>query len=192
MSQIAESIQDFLRETDPKRFMVSDTEVALESLLCQSSFKNLLIKLTQAPVFSKELDDEFTAAGALEGISACRKLRSSLNLKQKEFFALLAEVALAFDQTQGKLWKLLSESIYASREADTKLLDRLRTCGESGFYNELADRLIEENPHAIYPTSNYRESKGYTVSTDDDQAVEAVMSCSTFTSIRITEKRFGS
>lgn len=187
MSQITESIQKFLREIDSNQFIASSTEVELEDLFSQNLFKNLLIDLTQTQVFSKELGEEFTAVGAIEGVSACRKLRSSLNLKLKEFFALLAEVVYAFDQTQGELWKQLSERIYASREAETKLLDRLRTCSESEFYNELAERLIEENPHAIYPTSNYRESKGYTVSTKDDQAVEAVMSCSTFTSIRITE-----
>ncbi|WKN41858.1 sedoheptulose 7-phosphate cyclase [Tunicatimonas pelagia] len=187
MSQITESIRAFLREIDPNQFTISSTEVKLEELLREDLFKNLLIDFTQTSAFSKELGDEFIAAGAIEGVSACRKLRSSLNLKLKEFFALLAEVALAFDQTKGKAWKAFSEGVYASREADTKLLDRLRASGESEFYTELAERLVEENPHAIYPTSNYRESKGYTVSTEDDQAVEAVMSCSTFTSIRITE-----
>ncbi|MEM6840729.1 MAG: sedoheptulose 7-phosphate cyclase [Bacteroidota bacterium] len=187
MSQITESIRSFLHETDPNQCITSENRVELENLLCQRSFKNLLMELAQAPAFSKEIGDEFTAAGAIEGVSACRKLRSSFNLKLKEFFALLAEVALAFDPTQGKSWKLLSEHIYTSPEAEVKLLDRLRGCGESGFYHDLAERLIEENPHAVYPTSNYRESKGYTVSTEDDQAVEAVMSCSTFTSIRITE-----
>jgi len=187
MSQITESIHGFIREVDPNQFIISATEVELEDLFCQDLFKSLLIDFTQTSVFSKELGDEFISVGAIEGVSACRKLRSSLNLKTKEFFALLAEVALAFDQTKGEAWKQLSEGVYASREADTKLLDRLRTCGESEFYTELAERLVEENPHAIYPTSNYRESKGYTVSTEDDQAVEAVMSCSTFTSIRITE-----
>lgn len=187
MSQITESIREFVRKIDPNQFIISSTEVQLDELLSQNLFKSLLVSLTQTEAFSKELGEEFTAVGAIDGISACRKLRSSFNLKLKEFFALLAEVTYALDQDKGSSWKQLSESIYASREAETKLFDRLRNCGESGFYNELAERLIEENPHAIYPTSNYRESKGYTVSTEDDQAVEAVMSCSTFTSIRITE-----
>lgn len=187
MSQITESIREFVRKIDPNQFIISSTEVQLDELLSQNLFKSLLVSLTQTEAFSKELGEEFTAVGAIDGISACRKLRGSFNLKLKEFFALLAEVTYALDQDKGSSWKQLSESIYASREAETKLFDRLRNCGESGFYNELAERLIEENPHAIYPTSNYRESKGYTVSTEDDQAVEAVMSCSTFTSIRITE-----
>ncbi|MGB3585397.1 MAG: hypothetical protein WBA23_02600, partial [Tunicatimonas sp.] len=187
MSQITESIRVFLREVSPNESITSNNEIKLEGLLCGDLFKNLLITFTKTDVFSKELGDEFTATGAINGVAACRKLRSSLNLKLKEFFALLAEVALAFDPARGEDWKKLSENIYASREAEIKLLDRLRTSSESAFYTELAERLIKENPHAIYPTSNYRESKGYTVSTEDDQAVEAVMSCSTFTSIRITE-----
>lgn len=55
------------------------------------------------------------------------------------------------------------------------------------FYRELAEKLVETDPHAIYPTSSYRQSQGFVVSTDDDQTVEAVMTSSTFTSIRVLE-----
>ncbi|MGB5974975.1 MAG: sedoheptulose 7-phosphate cyclase, partial [Nodosilinea sp.] len=68
-----------------------------------------------------------------------------------------------------------------------KLLKRLLDSKEQEFYQDLALRLVETNPHAIYPTSSYRESNGHVVSTADDQTVEAVMSSNTFTSIKVLE-----
>ena len=58
---------------------------------------------------------------------------------------------------------------------------------EGAFYKDLASRLVEIDPHTIYPTSSYRESHAHVVSTDDDQTIEAVMTSSTFTSIRVLE-----
>ena len=55
------------------------------------------------------------------------------------------------------------------------------------FYQDLADRLVKDNPHAVYPTSSYRESSAHVVSSDDDRPIEAVMHSSTFTSIRVVE-----
>ncbi len=55
------------------------------------------------------------------------------------------------------------------------------------IYEELVEQLIESNPHAIYPTSCYRESAGFVESTADDQTVEAVVRTSTFTTVKIVD-----
>ncbi|KAL7568105.1 hypothetical protein ACA910_019503 [Epithemia clementina (nom. ined.)] len=47
------------------------------------------------------------------------------------------------------------------------------------------EQLENMEPHALYPTSIYRQSDGCTVATPDSQAMEAVMSTTLTTSIRI-------
>ena len=93
----------------------------------------------------------------------------------------------AFDLAAGVQWSAFAAQVRRSQIGRDKLLAVL-VHGEAGaFYQDLAARLVITDPHAIYPTSSYRQSQGFVVSTDDDQAVEAVMTASTFTSIRVLE-----
>ncbi len=55
------------------------------------------------------------------------------------------------------------------------------------IYEELVEQLTESNPHAIYPTSCFRESAGFVESTADDQTVEALVRTSTFTTVKIVD-----
>ncbi|MEL6554530.1 MAG: sedoheptulose 7-phosphate cyclase [Cyanobacteria bacterium J06621_11] len=74
-----------------------------------------------------------------------------------------------------------------SSSAHRRLLAVLLTGPEEAFYADLVDRLVSTDPHSIYPTSSYRKSAGFVVSSEDGDAVEAVMTHSTFTSIRVIE-----
>ncbi|MEO1069969.1 MAG: sedoheptulose 7-phosphate cyclase [Cyanobacteria bacterium J06638_6] len=143
--------------------------------------------MIDCPVFSPELGQEFATMGAIEGLAACRRLRSGLNLSLASFFKLLAELFAAFDVAAGVEWSAFASRIQSSSLGSYKLLGRLLDSQEQGFYQELTSRLVDTNPHAIYPTSSYRESYGHVVSTADDQTIEAVMSSSTFTSIKVLE-----
>ena len=53
------------------------------------------------------------------------------------------------------------------------------------------ERLEKIEPHAIYPTSIYRQSDGCTVATEDSQKIEAVMSTTLSSSIRISSHVLG-
>lgn len=171
--------------TEPLSYQSLDN--AIEAICCDKHFRSLLLSLIDAPAFKKELGEEFSEAGVIAGLPACRSLRSSLNLSLKRFFALLSELIGAFDDAAGQEWVAFSDQLHLSNIGDAKLLDRLRNSHDKGFYEALADRLTVENPHAIYPTSSYRESRGYVVSTDDDQRIEAVVGTSTFTSVRLVD-----
>nr|WP_326520976.1 sedoheptulose 7-phosphate cyclase [Leptothoe kymatousa] len=140
-----------------------------------------------SPAFSEELGKEFAAADAIAGLSACRSLRSCLNFSIGRFFGLLAEVISAFSPDAGTEWTQFATRVHQSNVGGNKLLERLLRSADSKFYQDLAANLVDENPHAIYPTSSYRESEAHVVSTGDDQIIEAVMTSRTFTSIRVVE-----
>jgi len=162
-------------------------ENAVETICGSPQLKNLLTVLVNTNAFSDELGQEFAALEAIQGLAACRRLRSCLNLSLSSFFGLLAELIAPFDKAVAAEWSAFSERVQQSGIGNDKLLECLLRSREKDFYEAFASRLVEQNPHAIYPTSSYRESFGHVVSTADDQIVEAVMGSTTFTSIRILE-----
>ena len=160
---------------------------AVEAICSSEQFKNLLLALIDSPAFSEELGQEFATAQAVEGLSACRKLRSCLNLSLSNFFGELAQLCSSFDRTVGSQFYTFANRIHKSEIKDTKLIDLLLQTESKEFYQDLAKRLVAQNPHAIYPTSNFRESRGFVESTKDDQVIEAVVRSSTFTSVRVID-----
>ncbi|MGF1461203.1 MAG: sedoheptulose 7-phosphate cyclase [Leptolyngbyaceae cyanobacterium] len=164
-----------------------ELEKSSEQLFASSDFRELLLALINAPAFSPELGQEFALVGAIQGLSACRRLRSCLNTPLSNFFGLLSELLAAFDVEAGITWSNFASRIRRSSLGKEKLLQVLVHGPEGEYYRDLAAHLVETDHHAIYPTSSYRQSRGFVVSTDDDQTVEAVMTSSTFTSIRVLE-----
>ena len=187
MTKTTSAVKAFISKHDCEPLTCQNLDNAVETICCSEQFKSLLLALIDSPAFSQELGVEFAEAGAVKGLSACRKLRSCLNLSLSNFFGLLAELLSTFDEAVGKDWYEFANRIHPSELGKVKLLDLLRNSAEAEFYQDLAERLVAENPHAIYPTSNYRESRGYVESTNNDQTIEAVMRSSTFTSIRVID-----
>ena len=166
-----------------------DIEDELQAVLSSQAFNRLLLALIgNTSAFSEALGEEFSAADAVAGISACRSLKSALNLSLSRFFSLLAELVLAFDPSAGQQWYHFSKRIVRSKVGSQKLLSLLLRGNQQAFYAELAEDLVQTNPHAIYPTSCYRESAGFVESSADDTVIEAVVRTSTFTAIRIVDK----
>ncbi len=187
MADVTLAIRTFIGSIDSESLSSQDLHNATKAICCSETFRTLLIALINCPAFAKELGEEFAAVGAIEGLSACRQLRSCLNLSLGRFFTLLAQLISAFDSPVGAEWYTFSDTLFQSELKGIKLLNYLLETPEGQYYSKLADQLVKDNPHAIYPTSNYRQSRGYVVSTADDQTVEAVMSASTYTSIKVVE-----
>ena len=187
MTKTISAIKTFITTYDNQPLKYQNLNNALEAISCSEYFKSLLIELIEAPVFSKELGEEFAAVNSIEGLSACRSLRSCLNLPLSNFFTLLHKLIVAFDLTAGLEWSEFADRVNKSGLGKEKFLNVLLSSQEQRFYEKLAAHLTETNPHAIYPTSSYRESHAHVVSTEDDQTIEAVMTSSTFTSIRVLE-----
>ena len=187
MTKTTSAVKTFIATYDSDILAYQDLGNAVEAICGSEHFRSLLLALISSPAFSQELGEEFAAVNAIEGLSACRNLRSSLNLSLSSFFGLLKQLIASFDMAAGIEWSLFADKIHKSSLGKRKLLDILLRSQDSKFYEELTSRLVQTDPHAIYPTSTYRESNAHVVSTDDDQTIEAVMTSKTFTSIRVLE-----
>jgi len=187
MTKTTSAVKAFISKHDCEPLTCQNLDNAVETICCNKQFKSLLLSLIDSPAFSQELGVEFAEVSAVKGLSACRKLRSSLDLSLSNFFGLLAELISAFDEAIGQSWYEFANRIHSSELANVKLLSLLRNSVEAEFYRDLAEDLVVTNPHAVYPTSSYRESRGYVESTDDDRTIEAVMRSSTFTSIKVID-----
>ena len=197
----AQATRLFLRNHRTAELDDGDPSRRLDRLLGDADFQQLLVALVEAPAFSVRLGQQFARIDAVRGISACRMLRGAMNLPLRRFFDLLAQLFAAVgehDEHGGRggkaaAWRRFADRIQAAGElGETKLAAHATSAlGDekaSSFYRRLALRLEQEIPHAIYPTSNYRESDGRVESTADNQVIEAVMSVSTFSSIRIVDR----
>ncbi len=187
MTKTTSAIKAFVGACDIAPLVSKNVDSALEAFLGNDLARDLLLALIESPAFSKELGEDFAAENAVKGISACRSLRSCLNLSLSLFFQSLSELFLPFNVRIGEACGGFAVTVNQSEMSHVKVLDYLKKIDSTGFYEALADRLVKENPHAIYPTSNYRESRGFVETTDSDRHVEAVMSSHTFTSVRLVD-----
>ncbi len=163
-------------------------EDAVKAVAATPVFDQLILALVESPAFSETLGEEFSKVNAIAGIAACRSLRSCLNFSLGRFFGTLSELISAFDPDKGAQWYAFSNQVHqSSKLSKQKLLRYLMQGDRKDFYADLSKQLVLGNPHAIYPTSCYRESAGFVESTVDDQVIEAVVRSSTFASIRIVD-----
>lgn len=198
MKNTVSSITTFVHRYDRSDLRGENLPTVLAKLAASEEFRELVIALVEAPAFSAELGKDFARIDAVDGISACRMLRGCLNLTLQRFFALLAQLLRSFEADAlvrhlGADWSRFADRLHDSAELrDVKLVEYLtkRTPDPQvgAFYARLAVRLEAEIPHAIYPTSNYRESDGHVESTTDDRTIEAVMSVVTFSTIKIVDR----
>lgn len=187
MTKTTSAVKAFIATYNNEPLSKQNLNEAVEAIIGTTPFRYLLLSLIDSDAFSPNLGEEFAQAEAIKGLAACRQLRTCLNHSLSHFFGLLAQLIAGFDDDAASEWYQFSNRIHNSEIAKTKLLDRLLQSEDGNFYQELSSRLVETDPHAVYPTSSYRQSRGYVVSTEDDQTVEAVMSASTFTSIKVLE-----
>ncbi len=187
MTKTTSAVKAFIETYDSQPLTYQDLADAVGIICCSPPFRDLLLALIDTKAFSEALGQAFALEGAIQGLSACRQLRSSLNTSLSRFFGLLAELVAAFDMAAGLEWSAFADRIHLSALGQKKLLAVLTSGQDGAFYEALAAQLVVKDPHAIYPTSSYRESQAHVVSTEDDQTIEAVMTSRTFTSIKVLE-----
>ena len=159
----------------------------IDDLLDSESLENLIHYLVESPIYSTDLADEFKSVNALDGLPAMRALRASLSLPLGHFLQHLTTVIGSLNAEVAESWETLTDRILDSNFAQDKMIELLRTSALGVSYENLAVQLVARQPHAIYPTSPFRESGGNVVSSDNFRQVEASMSLKTYTSIRIEE-----
>ena len=135
MTQTTSAIRAFIEAHDRETLKFQDLEYAVAAISNSESLKNLLLALINSPAFSEELGKEFAAVNAIEGISACRSLRSCLNFTLSSFFGTLCELISAFDETIGDEWYTFANRVHRSKMAKVKLLETLVHSEQADFYH---------------------------------------------------------
>ncbi len=162
------------------------------SVFTNDTLSKLLLLLARLPVFSKDFEVLFKED--LDVLQILKKLKFFVNLNIRETLYLLSKLSAVHHNKDLDITRYFS----AGTSEDTENVLDLRFHGavkrgllfpnghpKQSEYMKEFEHLEKIEPHAVYPTSIYRQSDGCTVATHDSQKIEAVMSTTLTTSIRI-------
>ena len=152
----------------------------------------LLIQLSRLPVF--DTDYARSLQHDLDLLALTKKLKYFTNLPICQILLLLQQLVDQHGASipavyEASLLKLLSDNKHVSNlKLKDFVKDRQGSMHNARTYLSNAEDLETIDPHAVYPTSIYRHSDGLTLATPDSQTIEAVMTTSLTTTIKITRK----
>jgi len=168
------------------------------------NISEFLLLLARLPVFSKDFEE--LHRDNLEVLSILKKLKFFVNLKICETLYLLVKLSIAVVDEQGaskmdlgRYFSFDPKSSEAPPLVELKFKNAIKekllfgddaSCKRKQYLEEF-ERLEKIEPHAIYPTSIYRQSDGCTVADEDFAKIEAVMSTTLTSSIRISSHVLG-
>lgn len=165
----------------------SSVEVVIAELAASNPFQRLVLDLARIEAFSPELAHLFKGPHAVRSTTALRQMKSCLNLRLGKFFYLLADMASSITPDAAADWYAFADRVNENGYRTVRLKEvLLESEGSTELASDFAN-LENKDPHAIYPTSEYRSCTGSVSWSDDDQDIEGVMSTSTMTEIHILE-----
>jgi 3-dehydroquinate synthase len=165
----------------------AQVDLAVQSLAASDELLAFLREMTTFSVYSSRLGDAFEENDALAALSSYRQLRSSLGMKLGVFLQHVSNVAICVNAQGESPWQSFADAVLDSDYRDVKLSDIVTQGPLGDAYRALLAELEVSEPHAVYPTSPYRESDGHVVAAADFTEVEATMTSRTFTSIKVVE-----
>lgn len=163
----------------------------LEELLALPALSSLLIRASRSPVFSSEVAADFSSnARNMVTLRNFKILKYCYNLPCGQLFSTLASIICSYEPKLGHTWKAFADKVLADETICTALMKQLTTGGTSSLklrdiYEENAEWLIRNDPHALYPTSIYRQCTGHITSSEDSTLIEGVMGTTITTTIKI-------
>ena len=187
-------VQDFIRSavnslmekrinnnTDPMEFVIKtfDTRPLVE----------LLVYLSRLPVFDKEFASSMNYD--LDMLATVKKLKYYNNLPIAQNLQLIQQLMLSYGVENDEYDKAYFHLVKnAGKFAATRFNDYVRQNADKmvngSTYIDNTATLEKIDPHAVYPTSIYRHCDGLTLASKDSKSIEAVMSTTLTTSIKIT------
>ena len=145
-----------------------------------SDVSHMLIYLSRLPVFETEF--ALALSHDLELLALTKKLKYFTNLPVGQNLLLLQQVLQRF----GKNTTVFNNAFLDLSSAKLRDFVKENVLKNSNAYLDNNMALETIDPHAVYPTSIYRHSNGLTLATPDSQTIEAVMSTTLTTTIKIT------
>ena len=185
MKKVVQEIKNFIDKFDYSLLNIKDLNTSLMKVIEDQNFQDFLKTITKTDTYSEDIANEFQKEDAITGLSNIKILKSALNHKSYFFLQNLSDLIFSFDKDKGNVWRDFAERIKKINISDIKILDLALKSKARLDYTDLKDIYEMTNPHALYPTSSYRESYGYTYSTKNYQHIEAVMGLKTFTTLKV-------
>mmetsp|Transcript_31485 Transcript_31485/g.36329 ORF Transcript_31485/g.36329 Transcript_31485/m.36329 type:complete len:953 (+) Transcript_31485:178-3036(+) len=190
-----------LNEAKNEGGQVSLDKLAI-SIFGDETLSEFLLLLARLPVFSN--DFEILMKDELDVLKILKKLKFFINLKVRETIYLLVKMStissnaannsvdvaqyFAVDPNNPQVEAIVD--LKFKNAISQQLLFNADSSQQIMYLSEF-ERLEKIDPHAIYPTSIYRQSDGYTVASENCSKIEAVMSTTLTTSIRISSHVLG-
>jgi len=185
VKKVVQEIKNFIDKFDCSLLNIKDLNTSLMKVIEDQNFQDFLKTITKTDTYSEDIANEFQKVDAITGLSNIKILKSALNHKSYFFLQNLSDLIFSFDKDKGNVWRDFAERIKKINISDIKILDLALKSKAKLDYTDLKDIYEKTNPHALYPTSSYRESYGYTYSTKNYQHIEAVMGLKTFTTLKV-------
>lgn len=155
----------------------------------QEEVANLLVFLSRLPVFDKQFATALSYD--LDLLALAKKLKYFTNLPLSQNLLLLQKVMTRYGRNTAKFSKALTKLLRNDGQlASLRFKDFIRegvSLLNNHRYEENNEALVNIDAHAVYPTSIYRHCDGLTLATPDSQTIEAVMSTTLTTTIKITK-----
>jgi len=182
VSTLSDVLADHARHLDASGLAADDLEAALAAFAASPVVEQLVIELIRTDVYSPVIAAEFSRSGAATVLADLRRLATVLTQPTASGVAMFARVLdhVAPDAAAVPVLADLARRLVGT-EAGRQ---RMSTVFGTRPWVEAAEL---SDPHAVAATSPYRRSAGHVVASDDDRAVDAVMSQQTFTSLRVTD-----
>lgn len=164
---------------------------ALENVLALPALSAFLIKASRSPVFSSEVAEDFSKNDQyLATLRDFKVLKYCYNLPCGQLVSVLASIVMSYAPQSGDDWKLFADKVVSDEQLCPTPVKRLITGHEASselrsIYDENAEWLLQNDPHALYPTSIYRQCNGHVTSTTDSKLIEGVMGTTITTTIKI-------
>jgi hypothetical protein len=161
----------------------------MEAVLSDLSVQTSLIAVSRLPVFSHEMGLAFKEN--LDLLSCLKQLKYFWNLPQGQLAILLKQAAHELEGAgAAERFEAFQTETAGIREPVRQVAASLP--GEAGErYRENAIYLETADPHAVYPTSIYRQCDALTLATKDAATIEAAMSTTITTTITTIRRRSG-
>jgi len=172
----------------------------LQDLLSEAVVQAMLIKVSRLPVFSKEMGRAFQ--DDLDLLRCLKQLKYFWNLPKSHVAILLEQLArqttdeepptkkrrTSADDEKIAPFTRFQAGLAATVQQDQKIKDMAHTLPSKVLeeYRKNAEHLEVADPHAVYPTSIYRQCDACVLATPDSSTIEAIMSTSLTTTIKIT------
>mmetsp|Transcript_12500 Transcript_12500/g.30767 ORF Transcript_12500/g.30767 Transcript_12500/m.30767 type:complete len:881 (+) Transcript_12500:252-2894(+) len=163
----------------------NNAESLTNTLFECKALRKIFFDLARIPVFSKEFAMSFKSD--LDALQCLKKLKYFYNLPLGYLSFCLSLLSRKYlTEEEANYIESFRVAVYANAKLATTPVRLVSNgCRDGHAYKAGADKLELMDPHAVYPTSIYRQCYGTTLSNGDSSRIEAVLGTTISTSIKI-------